>query len=159
MKKDFLFFEKQKFNQLWLWFLILVPFLYILIYFLNHRGSDLTTLIVVSCTLILSILILVIIKLETIIKKEGIHIRFFPFHIKYRQYAWSDISKLYMRKYDAISEYGGWGIRINLRGKGKAFNVSGNNGLQLEFKNNKKILIGTQKPEELIKALKKINKL
>lgn len=159
MKKDFLFFEKQKFNQLWLWFLILVPFLYVLIYFLDNKGSDLTTLIIVSCTLILSILILVIIKLETIIKKEGILIRFFPFHIKYRQYEWSDISKLYMRKYDAISEYGGWGIRINLRGKGKAFNVSGNNGLQLEFKNNKKILIGTQKPEELIEALKKIDKL
>jgi hypothetical protein len=34
--------------------------------------------------------------------------------------------------------------------------VSGNNGLQIEFNNKRKLLIGTNKPEELEAALKTI---
>ncbi|MBQ4803289.1 hypothetical protein J8L88_10555 [Aquimarina sp. MMG015] len=79
--------------------------------------------------------------------------------MKFIQYDWGSIKQLYIRKYDPIYEYGGWGIRMNIRGKGKAFNISGNIGLQLEFLNNKKLLIGTNKPEKLSEALKKIGKL
>jgi len=37
--------------------------------------------------------------------------------------------------------------------KGKAYNVSGNRGVQLELLNGGRILIGSQKPEELVKAI------
>jgi hypothetical protein len=57
--------------------------------------------------------------------------------------------KCYVRKYNAIAEYGGWGWRLGLFGKGTAYNISGNEGLQLEFINGKKLLIGTQKLEAL----------
>lgn len=40
-------------------------------------------------------------------------------------------------------DYGGWGIRYGR--KGKAFNVFGSRGLQLEFTNGKRLLIGSQK--------------
>jgi hypothetical protein len=39
-----------------------------------------------------------------------------------------------------------------------AFNVDGNQGLQLELNNGKKILIGTKKVNELSEYLKQINK-
>jgi TATA-box binding protein (TBP) (component of TFIID and TFIIIB) len=42
---------------------------------------------------------------------------------------------------------------------GKAYNVSGNQGVQLFFTNGKKLLIGTQKPEEITAILKQINQL
>ncbi|MDQ1088364.1 hypothetical protein [Siphonobacter sp. SORGH_AS_1065] len=58
-----------------------------------------------------------------------------------------------------MTEYGGWGLRLGLFGKGIAFNVSGNKGLQLEFIDHKKLLIGTNKPEELTKVLSEIGQL
>ncbi|MBX2959059.1 MAG: hypothetical protein KF732_03800 [Flavobacteriales bacterium] len=66
---------------------------------------------------------------------------------------------MYVRQYSPLTEYGGWGIRLGLFGKGTAYNVSGNKGLQLEFTNNKKLLIGTNKPNELTETLTKIGKL
>lgn len=60
-------------------------------------------------------------------------------------------SKAYVRTYDALSEYGGWGLKGGAlwnNSKGKAINVSGNIGIQLELKNGKKLLIGTQKKKE-----------
>jgi hypothetical protein len=60
---------------------------------------------------------------------------------------WHEISEAYVRKYDAISEYGGWGLKVGAfwrKSKGIAINVSGDTGIQLELKNGKKILIGTK---------------
>jgi len=53
--------------------------------------------------------------------------------------------------YSPISDYGGWGIRYG--SIGKAYNVSGNRGVQLELLNGERILIGSQKPEELAAAI------
>ncbi|MBK8703741.1 MAG: hypothetical protein IPN33_08970 [Saprospiraceae bacterium] len=59
------------------------------------------------------------------------------------------MAKVYVRQYKPIAEFGGWGLRYSMSGKGRALNVSGNMGLQLEFKDGKKLLIGTQKPKEI----------
>ncbi|SEL21885.1 hypothetical protein SAMN04487910_2054 [Aquimarina amphilecti] len=153
------FSEKQKFSQSWLWILILISGIAPILYLFNSKDIEITTLIIVICSFALVILIFALMKLETIIKNDGIYIRFFPFHIKFTQYNWDTVKQLSIRKYDPIYEYGGWGIRMSFGGKGKAYNVSGNTGLQLEFRNNKKLLIGTNKPDELSEALKKIGKL
>ena len=52
-------------------------------------------------------------------------------------------------------EYGGWGYRISPR-NGKAFNIKGSWGLQLVLSNGDKLLLGTQKPEELKKAIEQL---
>ncbi|WP_027393396.1 hypothetical protein [Aquimarina latercula] len=159
MRTDIHYTEKQKFSQSWLWLSILVSGIVALLYLFNNKDVGTTTLVITASSFALVILIFALMKLETQIKNDGIYIRFFPFHIKFIQYDWGSIKQLYIRKYDPIYEYGGWGIRMNIRGKGKAFNISGNIGLQLEFLNNKKLLIGTNKPEKLSEALKKIGKL
>jgi hypothetical protein len=60
-------------------------------------------------------------------------------------------------KYNPISDYGGWGVRLSRNGK--AFNVKGEFGLKLYFDNRKPLLIGTQKPEELKKILESLEVL
>ena len=87
------------------------------------------------------------------------YIRFFPFHLKFKFYPWDSIRKSYLRQYSPLGEYGGWGLRIGLFGKGTAYNVSGNWGLQLEFTNKKKLLIGTVRPEELSSTLENMGRL
>jgi hypothetical protein len=94
-------------------------------------------------------------KLETYVSRDGIDVRFFPFHIRFKRFRPEDLSEYYARRYRPIWEYGGWGIRYSFR-YGKAYNVSGNRGVQLVFKNGKKLLIGTQKPEQLEAAIREI---
>jgi hypothetical protein len=53
--------------------------------------------------------------------------------------------------YSPLRDYGGWGIRRGA--KGKAYNVSGNHGVRLELSDGKRILIGSQRPEELSEAV------
>lgn len=57
-------------------------------------------------------------KLQTVIKTDGIYVRFFPIHIAFRKYSWDKLSKVYVRTYSPLAEYGGWGLRLGLFGKG-----------------------------------------
>jgi len=93
-------------------------------------------------------------RLITEVKEDGIYIKFFPFHLKYKFFSFNEIESFKEREYRPIREYGGWGIRYGL--SGKAYNVYGNKGLQLVLNNKKKILIGSQKSYEFYKAVQKL---
>ena len=54
-------------------------------------------------------------------------------------------------KHDPRQGYGGWGVRF-IR-SGRAYTVSGNLGVQLELSNGKGLLIGTQDPDEFLRAI------
>jgi len=96
-----------------------------------------------------------LLKLETEVRSDGLYVRYLPFHIHFKRFDPEDFSECYARQYRPITEYGGWGIRYSLR-KGKAYNTSGNKGVQLVFKDGKKLLIGSQKAEELEQAIRSI---
>lgn len=165
MNKEVLFFERQKFNQWWLWLILLgINGLFIFgVYkqifggqqFGDNPMSNDGLLFATGLTILLTVLFINF-RLETQIERDGIYVRFFPFHFSFKHFPWDKISKSFVREYQPISEYGGWGLRLGLFGKGKAYNVSGNKGLQLEFTDHKKLLIGTNKPEELTAILEEI---
>lgn len=94
-------------------------------------------------------------KLETQVRPDGLYVRFVPFHRKFKRFGVDDLSEYYARQYKPIREYGGWGIRCSIR-SGRAYNVSGNKGLQLVFKDGKRLLIGSQRAEELEQAIHRI---
>ena len=95
-------------------------------------------------------------KLITAIYEKEIRLRFPPFFFKEKIIPLQMIKKLEVRKYNPITEFGGWGLRYGLRGK--AYNVKGNMGLQIQFINSKKLLIGTQKPDQVTWAISKMLK-
>ena len=163
MENEILFSEKQRFKQWWLWLFLLSINVFTLygIFFQVIEGIQFgsnpmsnTGLIFTSAVILLLTIFFGLCRLETQIKKDGIFVRFFPFHLTFRHYGWSTISKSFVRQYRPIAEYGGWGLRG--LGKDKALNVSGNKGLQLEFMNNKKLLIGTKKPRDITEILIRI---
>ncbi len=85
------------------------------------------------------------------IDQFGITYQYWPF-TKQRILSWAHIDKIYLRKYDALGEYGGWGVkhRLWLKFNDKAYIFNDNNiGLQLELSSHKKLLFSTTKPEEL----------
>jgi hypothetical protein len=92
-------------------------------------------------------------KLITEVREDGIQLRFVPFFRKYKKFPWEEIHSYHIRKYRPIREYGGWGIRRGLGGR--AYNIRGNTGMQLELEFTGKLLIGTQKPEKFLEAVRR----
>jgi hypothetical protein len=166
-----LFSEEQRFDQLWLKIPIYVLafgnvalFVYGMVRQLiigqpwgDSPMSD-TALVIVSCLTIAIwtgvILLFEKSKLITNIYEKEIRLRFPPFFSKEKIYSTEAIKKMEVRKYNPIWEFGGWGVRHGL--KGKAYNVKGNIGLQLYFKDGKRLLIGTQKQEQVNWAIRKM---
>lgn len=157
--------EEQRFSRFFRWFLVFDSVFFILfiigLYFFLCRAGE-KSLPVVAIVVILVVPAAVAIlfwaaKLQTMVCKDGLYVRFFPFYMKFKRFAFEDISEYYARKYRPIWEYGGWGIRYTFR-NGKAYNIRGNKGLQIVFKNGKKLLIGSQNPQELAEAIDSIVK-
>ncbi|MCY7420873.1 MAG: hypothetical protein LH478_03915 [Chitinophagaceae bacterium] len=165
MENSILFSEKQRFTHWWLVLILgLVNFLILSILIVELTSKPIggakpisaQVVVFVSLLLIAIFSSIFLIQLQTTIKTDGIYVRFFPFQNNYRHIQWNELSKSYVRTYNPINEYGGWGYRLSIFDKGKAYNVAGNKGLQLEFNYVKKLLIGTQKPEAIQSALKKV---
>jgi len=165
---EIIYREKQRFG-LWLRLLIAgsmalaVPFsIFALIKIPTEQGpTDIPQILTVTIAGIAGpigvLLLFWMLKLETEVRPDGLYVRFFPFHINFKRFGAEDLSEYYARRYKPVLEYGGWGIRYSLR-KGKAYNVSGNKGVQLVFRNGKRLLIGSQRAEELEQAIRSIIK-
>ena len=95
-------------------------------------------------------------KLILEVTDEGIIYRFPPLIPKMRTITKEMIAEFQVRKYNPIGEYGGWGIKGTFMGRGKAYNVKGNMGLQLRLNDNKRVLFGTQRPDALKFAMEKM---
>ncbi|MDY2587260.1 hypothetical protein [Winogradskyella aquimaris] len=156
-----IFKEEQRFNQTWIIVLMVIstimPLAILLHTHINNPESfsGLEFAIAIMIIILASSMIFFL-KMNTRIDDKGIYYKFFPFHFKYRLIKWGEISEVYVRKYDAITEYGGWGLKggaIWKKSNGKAINVSGDIGIQLTLKNGKKLLLGTQKSEEAKRIL------
>jgi hypothetical protein len=93
--------------------------------------------------------VLVSARLVTEVREDSVYLNFAPFPFTSQLISFSKITSATARQYSAIGEYGGWGIRYNLFGNGRAYNVRGNQGVQLVFKDGRKLLIGSQRSEEL----------
>ena len=90
-------------------------------------------------------------RLITEVRPDGLHIQLIPFHFRPNHIPLDGVTECEARTYKPIREYGGWGIR---RGVGKkAYNVSGNQGVELRFEDGSKLLIGSKKSGQLAGAL------
>ena len=154
------FKEVQRFKIWWAWLTVVafnLLFMYAIVqqvFFGKSFGSkpapDLV-LIVIEIFLLLFLFFLFSIKLKTSITDTGICYRFYPFQFKETLIEWHELKDAYLREYNSLYEYGGWGLRTGTEKTGRAINTSasGNVGLQLKFNDGKLLLIGTSKPDEI----------
>ncbi|MCB7480915.1 hypothetical protein [Christiangramia sediminis] len=149
------FKEEQAFRQWWILLILGITLIGTSFpLFRSYENSDLSISGFIGFGLVLLVLILFLtLRLHTKIDSNGIKTSFEPLTFFRKEYKWNEISKCYVRKYAPIREYGGWGIRGS--GKSKAYNVSGNMGIQIITKDQKKFLIGTNKPEEAKRVLER----
>ena len=160
-EEKILFYERQRLRQWWLWLIVIlaivvpaviqiskmsdsgVPQQQMLYYLLSYIACCIPVLLLICC-----------IKLETKITEKCVYVRLFPLQISFRSYAFSEMSAYFVRKYHPVREYGGWGLKGTFNNR--ALNISGNQGLQIVFKNEKKLLIGTRRPQEIMEILKSL---
>ncbi len=63
------------------------------------------------------------------------------------------LTSCHVRKYSAIKEFGGWGIKGLF--PAKAYTVRGSYGIQIVTKENVRFLIGTQEPQKAKTTIKR----
>jgi len=153
MNENTIYTETQTFLNKWIWLLIgQITIFGIYQLFIEYQALEPIIFPILLWVGIIAILVLV--KLQTTIDLDGIHVKFFPFIIGNKSFLWEDIDAVYVRKYTAW-EFGGWGYRIS--GSGVAYSTSGFYGIQLKLKSGRRILVGTHNPKKVQILLTKLN--
>lgn len=168
MHPDILFREDQSFRQPLLWIILLGvssfctgTILWMIsrqvlqdIPFGDDAMSNSKMVILGGIILLLNVGFLVFmasLKLQTEVTAAGLFVRFRPLHRKTRQIDLTGVISVSAVQYKPARDYGGWGIRWGRNGK--AYNVSGDLGVRLDYDNGLHLLIGTQHPDALKSAI------
>lgn len=160
-----LYRETQQFRQWWWIVLALgstVPtmlFSILALYQKTVNGIQVGDAMLIILPFFMGIMIWVFfsLKLEVWIDQEGIHYRFYPLISKNKIISKEEIQRYEIRKYSPLLDYGGWGIKKRFKW-GRAYNVSGNIGLQLYLKTGRKVLFGTQRSQAILYAMDEMMK-
>lgn len=138
---------------------VAIVFIALVLNLLLHKGrtTDFGYFLMIILPVLLVINIILPASLITQIRTDGIYVRFRPFQLSFQKFYWSDISEIYIRKYEALKEYFGWGFRIGPNGTG--YIVAGDTGIQIILKNGSRVLVTTQRPDEVDEALRRVEKL
>ena len=85
------------------------------------------------------------------VREDCIYIRYAP--LTTRRIPFVDVVRFEARTYEPVREYGGWGI-MGWSHKRVAYNVSGNEGVELELVSGQRVMIGSQRSQELAAAIR-----
>lgn len=97
----------------------------------------------------LALTLFLTLKMRTRVDGGGVHIR--TLYVVRRSLPFAEIESAEAVVYRPLRDYGGWGLRVS--GKGKAYNMRGNRGVQLKLKNGGNVLVGSQRPDELARFI------
>ncbi|MGB5189043.1 hypothetical protein [Robiginitalea sp.] len=155
------FTEVQKFNQWWLWILLLAV-LGLPVYgmfqqiilgepFGSTPMSDLGLVLFFVGTLLIIGLVWYL-ELRTEIDETGIRVRLRP--ISTEVFTWDQIEHVEIITYGFV----GYGLRFSSK-YGTVYNTRGNKGLSIRLKSGSRYVIGTQDPEGITQVLRTLDKI
>jgi hypothetical protein len=141
------FHEEQRFWVAWVWLILLtfdVPFLIIAV--LTQQWVLLVGVVIISLVATL----LALARLVVDVSVEEITVAF-HFLWPTRRIRIADVKRAYASAYNSLLDYGGIGVRLGPRGW--AFNTGGDQGVLVETKDGKRVMIGSQRAKELEAAI------
>jgi hypothetical protein len=151
--------EKQRFDQKWLFILLLAILCMGLFFLVKDTMVDekYTVNTILPPAIIVSIFILFrVASFEYTINPDEIRYRFFPFQLRYRKIKAGEVKKITVSTYDPFSEQGGWGIR-KIK-DGWAYTTSGNKGIDISLLNGKRVFFGTKQDLDSLRSkIKEMN--
>ncbi len=159
MNEITLFREEQRFRQWWIWLLILGVaaiqwwgFIQQIVFgqlWGNNPGPDWMMWLLWLFIGIGMPLFFIYLALIIEVTPQYVSLRFRPFARRIIPLA--EIASVEMRTYQALREFGGFGVRGY--SDNRAYNVSGRQGVQLVLRDGRRVLIGSQKAAELALAI------
>jgi hypothetical protein len=162
MKAAARFQETQRFRQTWLLALMFVPILIFMWGFIQQiilgqpfgtqPMSDKSLIGGLLCFIFFYYWFVFILRLEVGVDEFGIHYQFKGIHWKQYHLKWEEIESAQAITYKPLLDYGGWGIRYGFHGK--AYSVSGKQGIQIRIKGGAQILFGTLLSEDFFSTLR-----
>lgn len=158
-----LFHEVQRFSQRWFWIVLTLSMLAILGVFAHGLIEQLvfgrlwgdrplsdTALWLVAVVVFIFCAGLVFLfynlRLETTVYDNRIELNFKPVWRKVIDI--SQVKECEARVYSPLKEYGGWGIKYGFK-NGWAYNIMGNEGVQLVLNDGTRLLVGSQQSNRL----------
>jgi hypothetical protein len=148
-----LFDETQRPGQWWLWALVTaacgVPVV-IMLWPVSRQPQVWPQLTFVLLPASLPLVLLALVRLRVTVTSTEVVISLVPFR---RRYPIDEVATWEPTDYRPIREFGGWGIRWSLRDSTTAYTMQGNRGVRIVTTKGKKLLIGSQRPEDLAAAI------
>lgn len=165
------FTETQRFRQDWLWALLLVStlpaFVIVVVVTVDDAGGFTAevypTLGGVALLMWGPLVVFYKASLRTEVRDDGLYLKLFPLHLSARHVPCEDITAIDTESFSPIGKYGGIGIRYNPTlyrwgisfEKPKAYIASGGDGVRIERRDRRPLVVGTQRPRELRAALER----
>lgn len=115
------------------------------------QSLQLPVVLLVSITLP-TILIVGVLRMTTEVDDTGIRIWFGWVPTIQRSISLTGLERVEPVRYRPLVECGGWGIRGGPGGE-RVYNARGDLGVRLHFRDGTRILIGSQRPDELAEAI------
>lgn len=155
-----LFREEQRFRQIWLWMIVMAPAAFAWWPFIQqviggkplgqHPAPD--WLVWVIWLLIGLGLPFLFGRTSMILEVTGeaVLVRYRPF--TRRTILLADVARAEARTYNAIKDYGGWGIKGWSSAK-MVYNVGGNRGVELTLTDGRSVMLGSQRADELAEVI------
>jgi hypothetical protein len=157
---DSCFREVQRFRQPWLRAALILPGLpmlygayrqFILGRPWGSRPSPDALLAILIAGYVLFVTWFLSLKLVTEVRDRELYVKFVRLFGSEERILWAQIRRVAAVTCRPARDYGGWGVRMGQ--KGMAYNVSGNRGVELELMDDRRLLIGSQRAEELAQAI------
>jgi len=176
MKEEFEFFESQRFNR-WLSVLIMIVIGSLAVFTLiahvfigkawGNNPADDILIVVVTLVMALTAPLFLFLRLDTVINKEGVFFRMFPFHTRFKFKSWDRITKAEVMRLTPFRQLDGKGVPFNMVNLGRSgmhfgirsasYTISGHHVLEITLINNRKLFLGTRRPEDLTDFLNKLD--
>lgn len=153
--------EEQRFtNVRWLWLVLTLIILLPLLLTFNDRGMNQQEMITILLSTLLAsvpvVAILLYSKLQLRIDDVGIHYKFFPGVWKWKTILKTEIESFEFSAMKSLLEKWECGYHRNLFSNSIRMNITGKNFLRMKLKDGRKIKIGSENPEEMERALKRL---
>lgn len=156
------FHEEQRLRQWWVWLLVVIGvglgwwgFIQQIVLdqpWGTNPGPDWAIVLTWLLTGIGLPLFVIYVKLDVTVSAEAVDIYFRP--LTRRVIPVDQIAHFRARTYSPLGEYGGWGLRG--LGHNRAYNISGNQGVELVLMDGRIVLIGSRRAEELAEAIESV---
>lgn len=166
-----LFEERQYFRQDWLWALLIIStlptFVLVVVVIVDDAGGltpDIYPMLAGIVALLWGPLVIFYKAVfVTEVRADGLYLKLWPLHLSFRHVPCEAIESHSRESFSPMGEYGGIGVRHNPTfyrwgisfEEPKAYIAEGGDGVRIDRRDARPIVIGTQRPEELHAALQR----